>query len=143
MADDHLNLAVAANGTLYVAVKTSYSGSPKILLLVRRPNGSWDNTYSVDGSGTRPIVVINEAANRIVVAYTTSDNGGDIVYRVSPLDVISLAPRQVMIPGTVNNVTSTKQNFTKDVVFLASGGSSAKGPCSILMGSDRRTRPPR
>ena len=36
--------AVAADGTLYAAVKTSYdsSGYPKIALLVRRPNGVWD-----------------------------------------------------------------------------------------------------
>jgi hypothetical protein len=127
MADDHVNLAVASNGTLYAAVKTSYSGSPKILMLVRRPNGTWDNAYSVDGGGTRPIVVLNEAANRVMVAYTTSDSGGDIVYRVSPADVISFAPRQVLIDGNINNVTSTKQNFTDKVVFLASSGSNAKG----------------
>ena len=49
MADDHLNVAVHSNGTMYVAAKTSYSGSPKMILLVRRPNGTWDNMYSVDG----------------------------------------------------------------------------------------------
>ena len=77
-------------------------------------------------------MVLDETANRIVVAYTTSENGGDIVYRVSPADVINFAPRQVLIPGTVNNVTSTKQNFTNDVVFLASGSSSAKGALFTL-----------
>jgi hypothetical protein len=76
--------------------------------------------------------VLDETANRIVVAYTTSDNGGDIVYRVSPADVINFAPRQTLIPGTVNNVTSTKQNFTNDVVFLASSSSSAKGALFTL-----------
>ena len=41
MADDHIHLAVASNGTLYAAVKTSYdsSGYPKIALLVRRRVG--------------------------------------------------------------------------------------------------------
>ena len=48
MADDHLNVAVHSNGTMYVAAKTSYSGSPKMILLVRRPNGAWDNMYSVE-----------------------------------------------------------------------------------------------
>jgi hypothetical protein len=129
MADDHLNVAVASNGTLYAAVKTSYdsSGRPEILMLVRRPDGRWDNAYTVDGKGTRPIVVLNEAANRVLVAHTTADGGGDIVYHVSPLDNISFTSRQVLIPGSVNNVTSTKQNFTDKVVFLASSGSSAKG----------------
>ena len=84
MADDHLNVAVASDGTLYAAVKTSYdkSGYPKIALLVRRPNGAWDNLYQVDTSGTRPIVVLSETANRLIVAYTTNEGGGDIVYRV-------------------------------------------------------------
>ena len=41
MADDHLNVKVAADGTLYAAVKTSYdtAGYTKIALIVRRPNG--------------------------------------------------------------------------------------------------------
>ena len=58
MADDHVHLAVAADGTLYAAVKTSYdsSGHPKIALLVRRPNGVWDNLYSISNSGTRPTI---------------------------------------------------------------------------------------
>src|SRR5690606_24360692 len=40
MADDHLNVVVASDGTLYAAVKTSYDSSnqPVIGLLVRHPN---------------------------------------------------------------------------------------------------------
>jgi Planctomycete extracellular len=134
-ADDHLNVAVTSDGTLYAAVKTSYdsSGYPKIGLLVRRPNGVWDNFYEVDGSGTRPIVVLNEAAGRLLVAYTTSENGGDIVYKESSLGTISFGSRQTLINGTVNNVTSTKQNFTGNVVIMAAGGSSAK---SVLFSFD-------
>ena len=71
MADDHLNMAVASDGTLYAAVKTSYDsgGYPSIALLVRRPNGVWDNVYTVDNSGTRPVVVISErpAGPRVVL----------------------------------------------------------------------------
>ena len=55
MADDHLNVAVAVDGTLYAAVKTSYdtAGQTKIALLVRRPSGVWDNLYEIDQAGTR------------------------------------------------------------------------------------------
>jgi hypothetical protein len=129
MADDHVHVAVASDSTLYAAVKTSYdkSGYPKIALLVRRPNGSWDNLYAVDNNGTRPTVVLNEAANRLIVAYTTDEGGGDIVYRESPLGTIALAPRQTLINGGVNDVTTTKQVVTDDVVFLAAGGGSARG----------------
>jgi hypothetical protein len=131
MADDHLNVAVASNGTIYAAVKTSFDSSsrPEIALLVRRPNGVWDaSLYQVDTLGTRPIVVLNEAAGRIIVAYTTSDSGGNIVYKESSMDVINFgSSRQTLISGSLNNVTSTKQNFTNSAVFLASGGSSARG----------------
>jgi hypothetical protein len=130
MADDHLNIKVASNGTIYAAVKTSYdsSGEARMALLVRRPNGVWDNMYTVDTSAsTRPIVLLNEAANRLIVAFTTSESGGNIVYRESRMDTISFGSRQTMISGTVNNVTSTKQNFIDNVVLLAAGGSSARG----------------
>ena len=62
VADDHINLAVASDGTLYAAVKTSYdtAGYPKMALEIRRPNGTWDNLYGVDESGTRPIVLLDE-----------------------------------------------------------------------------------
>jgi hypothetical protein len=122
MSDDHVNLAVASDGTLYAAVKTGYDSSsrPEIALLVRRPDGTWDNLYQVDSKGTRPIVVVNEAAGKLIVAYTQSDGGGDIYYRVSPLDTISFGPRQTLISGSVNNVTSTKHTSTNEIVFLAS-----------------------
>jgi hypothetical protein len=125
MADDHLHMAVTSDGTIYAAVKTSYdkSGYPKIALLVRRPNGTWDNLYAIDNGGTRPIVVVSEAANKVIVAYTTNEGGGDIVYRESNLGTINFAPRKVLISGSVNNVTSTKYTSSDDIVFLASSKS--------------------
>ncbi len=129
MADDHINLAVASDGTLYAAVKTSYdsSGFPRIALLVRRPSGVWDNLYQVDTVGTRPIVMINEAAGKLIVAYTQSDGGGNIFFKQSPLQNISFGTRQTLISGSVNNVTSVKVGFTDEVVALASSSGKAKG----------------
>ncbi len=147
MADDHVHLAVATDGTLYAAVKTSYdsSGYPKTALLVRRPNGAWDNLYSVDTGGTRPIVVLNEAAGKLIVAYTSSDGGGNILYRESPLGNISLGPRQTLISGSLNNVTSAKQTATNQIVFLASSKGAhvhiRYGPvCAGQSGSGRECR---
>ena len=124
MADDHLNMKVAADGTLYAAVKTSYdtSGYPKIALLVRRPTGTWDNLYEVDQSGTRGIVALNEAAGTLRVIYTTSEGGGDIVYKESPVSSISFGSRQTLMAGPLNNATSTKQNWTDSLVVLAANG---------------------
>jgi hypothetical protein len=128
MADDHLNLAVSSNGTVYAAVKTSYdsSGYAKIALLVRRPSGVWDSLYNVDTSGTRPIVILNDAAGKLIVAYTSSDSGGKIYYKESPMSSISFGARQTLISSTVNNVTSIKGNFTDDVVVMASSSGKVK-----------------
>jgi hypothetical protein len=136
MADDHLNVAVASDGTLYAAVKTSYdSGSQaKIGLLVRRPNGVWDSAlYAVDGAGTRPIVLLNESAGRLIVAYAASEGTANIVYRETSLGSISFGPRQTLISGSVQNVSSTKQNFTDEVAVIASNGSTLK---SVLFSFD-------
>jgi len=125
MADDHMHLAVASNGTLYAAVKTSYDKSPypHISLLVRRPEGTWDNLYMVDTAGTRPVIAVDEAAGKLIIAYTTKEGGGDIVYRTSSLDNISLSPRAVLIQGKVNNVTTTKATSTNQVAFMANSKS--------------------
>ena len=124
MADDHINVTVASDGTVYAAVKTSYdtSGRPKIALLVRRPNGTWDDLYTVATQGTRPIVLVNEAARRLIVAHTTVDGGGNIVYRESSMDNIAFGPRKTLLSGSLNDVTSTTQTFTDQVVVMAAGG---------------------
>jgi len=127
MADDHVNLSIASDGTLYAAIKTGYdtSGHTKIGLLVRRPNGVWDPLYKVDTSGTRPIVLLDESINRVMVAYTSSESGGDIVYRESPLDVIAFSSRRTLISGRVNNATSSRQNPTNEILVMAGTGSLA------------------
>lgn len=118
-ADDHLNLAAASDGTIYAAVKTSFStsGFPVIALLVRQPSGAW-NSYWVDDEGTRPIVVLNEAEGIITVAYT--DDSDNIVFRQSPVTGIAFGCPIYLLNGEYNDVTSAKQNFTDQIVFLAS-----------------------
>src|SRR5690606_18555669 len=122
---DHINLKVAADGTLYAAVKTSYDSSaqPKIALLVRRPNGTWDPLYNVDTNGTRAIALLNESTNKLRVVYTASEGNNDILYKESDATTISFGPSQLLIDGSVNNVTSTKANWPDDGVVRASNGS--------------------
>ena len=133
MADDHMNVAVAADGTLYAAVKTSYDtgGSTKIALLVRRPTGVWDNLYHVDVNGTRPIVLLDELTAKVRVVYSSSESGPDIVYKESSISAIDFSgPAQLLMSGSggaLNNATSTKQNWTGRVVVLASTASAARG----------------
>jgi hypothetical protein len=142
MSDDHLNVALASDGTLYAAVKTGYDNAsyPKIALLVRRPDGSWDDLYEVDDSGTRPIVVLNEASGTVQVVYTSADStsGGSIVLRESPLSRIRFGSAETLMRGKLNNATATKQNWTDEVVVLASQGGSAHG---VLITRDHAADP--
>jgi len=130
MADDHLNVAVASDGTLYAAVKTSYDtgGYPKMALLVRRPAGTWDNLYPVDQSGTRGIVLLDESAATVTIIYTSVEGAGNILYKESPTSAISMTgPSTVLIAGGLNDPTSTKQNISGSVVILAGSGTSLAG----------------
>jgi hypothetical protein len=127
MADDHLNLAVASDGTLYAAVKTSYDtgSTPTISLLVRRPDGTWDDLYEVDPGGTRPVVQISESTDTLIVAYRRTDSSGPILYRESRLSQISFGPAlEAISSSSPNNVSGMKANFTDKVVLVA--GSSSK-----------------
>ena len=122
MADDHLNVKVAADGTLYAAVKTSYdqAGFVKIALLVRRPNGIWDDLYEVDEAGTRALVLINEAENLLRIVYTSAEGFNSIVYKDSALSSISFSARQTMMSGSFNDVSSTRQNWSTSIPVVAS-----------------------
>src|SRR5690606_31927879 len=122
MADDHLNMKLAADGALYCAVKTSYDGGghPRIALLVRQPDGSWDDLHDVgSAAGTRPIVVLNEPLGKLKVIYTSQDGGGNILYRETAVDPIAFGPENTLISGNYNNVTSAKQPYDEEIVVMA------------------------
>ena len=129
MADDHLNVAVASDGTLYAAVKTSYdtAGYPKMALLVRQPGGSWDPLYGIDEAGTRPIVLLNEDASELLFVYMSTEGSGNIVYRTSSTSSISFSDKTTLISGGLAEPTSTKQSYTDDLVILATSGSNVVG----------------
>jgi hypothetical protein len=126
IGDDHLNVAVdSRNSTLYAAVKTTCEASCGVTtgLLVRRlsgggPGGTWDPIYNVDTAGTRGIVTLNEAANRVRVTYTASTGGNNIVTKTSPISSISFGSATTLGSGSFNNATSTKQNMSTDLVIL-------------------------
>jgi hypothetical protein len=119
MADDHLHVAMGSDGTLYAAVKTS--AGPPIGFLRRHPDGTWDRLVDVDTIGTRAIVLLNEPADLLRIIYSSDTGGGNIVYRDSLLSTINFGPRKTLMTGSLNNVTSTKDNWTDQVVVLASG----------------------
>ncbi|MCK5207106.1 MAG: T9SS C-terminal target domain-containing protein, partial [Cyclobacteriaceae bacterium] len=129
MADDHLNIAVATNGTLYAAVKTSYDsvGYPLIAILVRQPSGKWDKLYNVDDEGSRGIVLLNEMEDKVMIFYT-SYRDDKIVCKTSGTKAISFGARKTIINGgeRINNVSSTKHNVDNEIVILASESGTVK-----------------
>ncbi|KAA9340725.1 T9SS type A sorting domain-containing protein [Adhaeribacter soli] len=123
IADDHINLAVANDGTLYCAIKTGYESSslPRIALLIRRPSGSWDDLYEVTrNEGTRPIIIINEENKKLKIIYTASESGGSIYYKETTLDRIYFSPRFTLLEGKYNFASSTKDNYRTTTVIMAS-----------------------
>jgi uncharacterized repeat protein (TIGR01451 family) len=146
MADDHLNLALGADGTLYAAVKSKHPSTtvPPLYLMVRRPDpsgpgGTWDDTlYPIDaitpgesesGSGRRPLVVLDEDTNTLRVFY--HDSGGRVYFRESDATDISFGPRNLVLSGGFEYVTSTKDRWSGRLVVLATN--SGTGGVLITM----------
>jgi hypothetical protein len=126
MADDHVNLAVGSDGSLYAAVKSRYPPNsiyPHVGLLVRRPDaggpgGTWENFHYVDNTGTRPIVVYNEENDTIRVFYSSGDA---ILGRESQASTIAFGPAQTVMSGGLvgfNNATSTKDRWSGRLLVL-------------------------
>ncbi|WP_265522666.1 LamG-like jellyroll fold domain-containing protein, partial [Oerskovia flava] len=127
MADDHLNVAMSDDGTLYAAVKTSYNSSsaPVIGLLVRHPDGTWDPLHEVDRTGTRPIVVLDDETDRLRVLYTRT-TGMDLILEkeTSRTDIDFDFDATTAVAGAHNNVTGAKDNVPGAALVLASSASS-------------------
>jgi Secretion system C-terminal sorting domain len=138
IADDHINFAVASDGTIYAAVKTGYDtdGETSVGLLVRKPTGTWDNLYRVrvqNGSTrqpTRPIALLDEVHSKIYVIYTQKVLGNDIIYKYSSTSSINFPTGDgtLLIANIVadwDDASSTKQNFSDEVVILVSSPSGS------------------
>ncbi|WP_052738920.1 InlB B-repeat-containing protein [Pontibacter korlensis] len=125
MADDHLNMAIASDGTLYCAVKTGYRDeNPEIAMLVRRPSGSWDSLYGVSDDGNRPIVILNEALGKVKIVYAARGAAG-IFYKESHTSNISFGAELPLINETCDYATSMKDNYSSDIVIFASSSNQA------------------
>jgi hypothetical protein len=135
MADDHMNVAVASDSTLYVAIKTSYDNGiyPKMALLVRRPDGTWDDLYPVDVDGTRPIILLDETDDSLTFIYTAAEGNNPIVYKQSSIQGIAFEGRITLRPESFNDVSSMKSNIEDGFVVIYSDGTLVAGQyCSKL-----------
>jgi uncharacterized repeat protein (TIGR01451 family) len=129
MADDHLNVKLASDGTLYAAVKTGYdtTGYPRMSLLVRRPTGVWDNLYGIDESGTRGNIELDEGRGVLTYIYTQTEGYNPIVYRQSNLSPISFGAKLTLRAESFNDVSSTKQNYNSELVIIYASATQVGG----------------
>ncbi len=139
MADDHIHLAVSQDGTLFAAVKTAFDknkiAQPEIALLVRHPAAGvqpahWDPMYGIDAHGTRPIDVVNDSQDYVLIAYAGDTGVDDIVYKAIPFASLDPnnstqffnAPRQTLLGGAnLKNASSQRGTFSSDLVLIATG----------------------
>ncbi len=142
IADDHINLKSLqsdGSGRVFAVAKTSLNDAtspnpadPIVLLFVRDPASGWSN-YPVwrigDGSVTRPMLLIDESNLALHVYATSSESGGTIRHKSSPISSISFPTglgsvflRDASQTNALNNATTTKQNVTRasGIVVLAS-----------------------
>jgi hypothetical protein len=136
MADDHLNLALAKDGTLYAAVKTSYetNGSPRLALLVRRPTGTWDDLYAVSETGARGALELDETSGILTTLYSSGDAYGNLEYRQSPTGSIAFGASDSLRSGSFNNVSGSKQNYHEDLALIYHSSSTIDGQyCTPVM----------
>ena len=123
-ADDHFNTKLAADGRLWVVMKTSRTGSNDILvgLLVRATGGTWSPMYSVGTFGgtwgTRGVLQLDEVHRRVYIFYSPFHQ--TIYYKTTDMDSISLQSG-LGIPfitstsvNDINNPTGSKDPVTPE-----------------------------
>jgi fibronectin type 3 domain-containing protein len=149
VADDHINLKSLqsdGSGRVFAVTKTSLNdapnpnpGDPLVLLLVRDPSAGWSLSTvwrigDTTGPGvTRPILLIDESNSMLHVFATSSDAGGTILEKTSPISSVSFpsgAGATFMTDPSgalLNNATSTKQNVTSasGIMILASNNAAS------------------
>lgn len=121
-ADDHLNTAVAEDGTLYIATKNSVDAmdQPQLVLRIRDPKGTWRNLpyapRTKAGEPSRPIVLLG-GPDRLLLLHSIYRKDGleprrdVIVWQSTGRHSLDLTPNAALLldsGGQLNNVTGTK-----------------------------------
>ena len=135
-ADGHISLKTDAAGNLLAAVKTNRNedpldnGTDPLIAVLKRTGaadatGSWAThpVTTVTVGGTRPILVLDDAANEANVFLTHPEQAADgqqsIYRRTAPLSTLNFGPASIGTPFiqsatevAINDATSTKQRTT-------------------------------
>jgi len=145
IADDHLNLKSLSSdgsGRVFAVTKTSLNdaaspdaNAPIVLLLAFTPASGWSNypVWRVSDGVTRPILLIDESNLVLHVFATSSESGGTIREKTSPISSISFPSGsgttflKDAANNALNNATSTKQNLTRATGLVLLAGNDSTG----------------
>lgn len=140
-ADDHINIAAAGDGRLFVATKNSVDreGAPQQVLRVRDRRGAWSNhpyaPLTPEHAPTRPVAQLDPGASRLFLIHTAGLVGrrpaaSVIVCQDTDPTRLSLGgpPRTLIQAGTaVNNVTGSKARLPKGAAWVVLASDSQGG----------------
>jgi hypothetical protein len=151
IADDHLNAAVADDGTLYVATKTGIDGIGQLQLAlhIRRPDGNWEShsygqrTQTVERS--RPMVFLSDDSRQLQLCHSVyTDQPGKsksshIAWISTDVESLDLQQPEIELIAAalpINSPTGAKSPLATGVVplVLASDGEGNvyEGRCRIV-----------
>ncbi|RKD90363.1 hypothetical protein [Mangrovibacterium diazotrophicum] len=138
-ADDHLNTALSADGTLWMTTKNSVDvvGKPQFVLRVRTPEGKWSN-YPYCNLGnveqpSRPIILTVEDNPSLILNGYTIYNSKSRYLGVIDFGIVDTTKTEiisqvtpVMVPDTtdwlgknqINNVTGSKRALPKGAPWI-------------------------
>jgi hypothetical protein len=132
-ADDHINIAISDDGTLWAATKNSLDkvGYPQLVMRVRDPEGNWRNfpylDLTHDTGPSRPVVITTPDPALVLEGHTVYDHRNKnryadkivfgIIDTASSEKLVNLV--DVIVPDTslkimINNVTGPKTAFPSD-----------------------------
>jgi hypothetical protein len=139
-ADNHINMKVADDGTIYVVTKTgkdtlncaTNQSLPLIVLYKRTPAAVWSShlVATVGDCGTRPQVALSNQLDVVYVALTSPNGGGAINIKSAPMngpEALKFRAADTSIqPGTpfIKSATETQiddASMGKQAVTSASG----------------------
>jgi len=141
-ADDHLHLQTDAQGRVYAITKDDFD---RLQVHRRDALGAWTTRRDViAGTGTRGILQVCDAENRIFALFTRWDvSPNPIEYRTADLDSLQFGGNSNFMNTTygLNNVTGTKQALPAGhLIGLATGGNRIWWN-GWTPGSETRVRP--
>jgi len=117
-ADDHINVTCDASGRVYAVTKDDRD---EFAVHRRSTSGTWTTKVNIaGGSGTRPIIQLDEANSRAYVLYTRWGVSPErIEQRYADLSTLTFGNQTTFISdtGNMNNVSGTKQPLPPGSLF--------------------------